>query len=172
MAGKDKKKKDKENKSIFEDDIKEPSFKHNLWNTNTIMITIVTTFSLVMFIIVLIMFAFAKSIIGNLQEELTSDYLSNLQVVKRALHSNQYEDLQPELNSILSGSYIVKFLIVTNDKWQEVYSTVDKNTMNYEIVSPEQNHNIRKAYIKINSDNFGLQKKVKIIPVKYGYNSF
>ena len=87
MAGKDKKKKDKENKSIFEDDIKEPSFKHNLWNTNTIMITIVTTFSLVMFIIVLIMFAFAKSIIGNLQEELTSDYLSNLQVVKRALHS-------------------------------------------------------------------------------------
>jgi signal transduction histidine kinase len=173
LAEKDKKKKEKEkeNKSIFEDDIKEPSFKHNLWNTNTIMITIVTTFSLVMFIIVLIMFAFAKSIIGNLQEELTSDYLSNLQVVKRALHSNQYEDLQPELNSILSGSYIVKFLIVTNDKWQEVYSTVDKNTMSYEIVSPEQNHNIRKAYIKINSDNFGLQKKVKIIPVKYGYNT-
>lgn len=171
MAGKDKKKKDKENKSILDEDIKEPSFKHNLWNTNTIMITIVTTFSLVMFIIVLIMFAFAKSIIGNLQEELTSDYLSNLQVVKRALHSNQYEDLQPELNSILSGSYIVKFLIVTNDKWQEVYSTVDKNSMSYEIVSPEQNHNIRKAYIKINSDNFGLQKKVKIIPVKYGYNT-
>lgn len=170
MTAKDKKKKENKENKENKDILKQLNFKQSIWNTNTIMITIVTTFAFVMSIIVLIMFAFAKSIIGNLQEELTSDYLSNLQVVRRAMHTGQYENLREDVNSVLSGSYLVKFIVVTDDKFSEVYSDADKEMFSYEIVTPDKNHKIGKSTsVKMNEKSSG--KNIRLVPVKNANNT-
>ena len=107
--------------------VKAPS-KFGLSNiTVTIMIVILA----MIFVVEIAMFTYSKQSIKDLQNELSTDFISNLQVVKRFVSSNRQDFLnfQKELNEVLAGSYIVQFMVVTDKKSQKhVYSNLPANS--------------------------------------------
>ena len=107
--------------------IKTPS-KFGLSNiTVTIMIVILA----MIFVVEMAMFTYSKQSIKDLQNELSTDFISNLQVFKQFVSSNRqdYFNFQKELNAVLSGSYIVQFTVVTDKKTQkQVYSNLPANS--------------------------------------------
>ena len=107
--------------------IKTPS-KFGLSNiTVTIMIVILA----MIFVVEMAMFTYSKQSIKDLQNELSTDFISNLQVVKQFVSSNRQDffNFQKELNEVLVGSYVVQFTVVTDKKSQkQIYSNLPANS--------------------------------------------
>ena len=120
-------KKVKKNK-IKKDPIMTSPSKFGLSN---ITITIMFVIIVMIFVVVMAMFTYSKQSIKDLQNELSTDFVSNLQVFKQFVNSNRddYWNLHNELNAVLSGSYVVQYTVVTDkNSKKELYSSLPQNS--------------------------------------------
>lgn len=95
--------------------------------TTTIMIVIIA----MIFVVEMVMFAYSKQSIRELQSELSSDFISNLNVFRQFVNKERqdYWNLHKEMSSVLSGSYIVQYTVVIDKETnKELYSTLPKNS--------------------------------------------
>lgn len=95
--------------------------------TTTIMIVIIA----MIFVVEMVMFAYSKQSIRELQSELSSDFISNLNVFRQFVNKERqdYWNLHKEMSAVLSGSYIVQYTVVIDKETnKELYSTLPRNS--------------------------------------------
>ena len=100
------------------------SLRFNNTITLSIMFVIIVTVS----IVELIMYVFSQDSVKSLQNELSADFISNLQVFNKDLYTKNFSSIQTDLNNVLSGSYIVNYVVILNSDMEEVYNSLSKDS--------------------------------------------
>ncbi len=134
----------------------------NIGKINTIFITVITVITLIVFIVILGLYTFSRNIIRGMQNELSADILTNLQVFQQHLIKEDFKGLQEDLNGVLAGSYIVKYIQVFDNNMNSIYSTLPEDC-EYELIKSANNREIK--YKLTFAPGFNLNK-LKIIDIK------
>ncbi len=134
----------------------------NIGKINTIFITVITVITLIVCIVILGLYTFSRNIIRGMQNELSADILTNLQVFQQHLIKENFKGLQEDLNGVLAGSYIVKYIQVFDNNMKPIYSTLPEDC-EYELIKSSNNREIK--YKLTFAPGFNLNK-LKIIDIK------
>lgn len=100
------------------------SLRFNNTITLSIMLVIIATVT----IVELIMYVYTQDSIKSLQNELSSDIISNVQIFNKDLYTGNFNAVQEDLNKILAGSYVVKYVVVFDSNMKEVYNSLPKDS--------------------------------------------
>ncbi len=134
----------------------------NIGKINTIFLTVITVITLIVCIVILGLYTFSRNIIRGMQNELSADIITNLQVFQQHFIKEDFKGLQEDLNGVLSGSYIVKYIQVFDSNMKPVYSTLPEDC-EYELVKSANNREVK--YRLTFAPDFNLNK-LKIIDIK------
>lgn len=134
----------------------------NIGRINTIFLTVITVITLIVCIVILGLYTFSRNIIRGMQNELSADIITNLQVFQQHFIREDFKGLQEDLNGVLSGSYIVKYIQVFDSNMKPVYSTLPEDC-EYELVKSANNREVK--YRLTFAPDFNLNK-LKIIDIK------
>lgn len=100
------------------------SFRFNNTITLSIMLVIIASVSIVEFI----MYVYSQDSIRSLQSDLSSDFISNIQIFNQDLYKGNFPAIQNDLNKVLVGSYQVKYVVVFDGNMRELYSSLPKDS--------------------------------------------
>ena len=95
---------------------------------NTITLSIMFVIIVTVSIVELIMYVYSQDSVKSLQNELSADFISNLQVFNKDLYTKNFSSIQTDLNNVLSGSYIVNYVVILNSDMKEVYNSLSKDS--------------------------------------------
>ena len=71
---------------------------------NTISVTVILVVTAMVFLISIVLLSYSQESIKGLQNDLSADFISNLQVFNKDIYSGNVEELQNDLNQVMSGS--------------------------------------------------------------------
>ena len=80
-------------------------------------------FSITMIVILLIAAAINIKVVSSLRHDLTSFFISNLSSFKEAQATENYTELSKKLNYELGDSYLVRYIVITDNNQSEIFST-------------------------------------------------
>lgn len=100
------------------------SFRFNNTITLSIMFVIIVSVSIVEFI----MYVYSQDSVKSLQNDLSSDFISNVQIFNYDLYRGKFSAIQNDLNKVLVGSYQVKYVVVFDGNMKELYSSLPKDS--------------------------------------------
>ena len=92
-----------------------------------IKISTIIVFSITLIVMMLIMFAINNKIVSELRHDLTSFFISNLNSFKEAENTQEYTELAKKLNYDLGDSHIIRYIVITDNNQNEVFSTFAPN---------------------------------------------
>lgn len=99
------------------------SFRFN----NTINLSIMFVIIVCVSIVELVMYLYSQDSLKTLQNDLSADFISNVQVFNKDLYNRNLSSIQSDLNEVMQGSYDIHYIIIFNDKLKEVYSSLPKD---------------------------------------------
>ncbi len=88
------------------------------------MLVIIITVS----IVELIMYVYSQDNIKSLQNDLSADFISNIRVFNQDLYNGNFGLIQTDLNNILAGSYVVKYVVILDSNMKELYNSLPKDS--------------------------------------------
>ncbi len=96
--------------------------------SNTIMLTIMIVIIALVSLVECFMYVYTRDSIRDTQQNLSSEFISNLQVFNLALANKDYASIKDSLNSVLSENLNIKYIIVTDINNTELYSSLPNDS--------------------------------------------
>lgn len=133
-----------------------------------IKISTIIVFSITLIVMMLIMFAINNKIVSELRHDLTSFFISNLSSFKEAENTQEYTELAKKLNYDLGDSHIIRYIVITDNNQNEVFSTFAPNQP-YTFIQTQN-----KSLFKLNeNENFDfLVEQIENIEIKKGEKEY
>lgn len=135
---------------------------------NTITLTIMFVIISIILLFELIMAANTKMSLDAMEKDLSSDIYANLQAITRAVNDKNFALLQDDINSVMAGTFLVKYVVVTDAKQNEIYSNLNKQETDYGLRVPSDPRTFK---IRNAADSYLMTYKPVYVK-KAGYNIY
>lgn len=113
------------------------SFEFN----NTITLTVMFAIMMTVGVVLLITYAYTLDSTKRFQKEISGDFISTLKVFNHDIETNNFSQIQPDLNNVFSKDYNVEYVLVLDANMKEIYSS--HSNSQYVFMNPENARSLK-----------------------------